>query len=263
MSVGRLDSELVARGLALSRTKAQRLISEGHIRVAGKTVTKPAAIVTAADEIEVSAHDTDVSRGAKKLRAALATWSLPIRGAECVDLGASTGGFSQVLLEHGASSVVALDVGHSQLDPRLSLDPGLKSFEGVNVVSLTEQWWRANSLPQPSVVVADLSFISLRKVIPVIVGMWGVHSHYVVLVKPQFEVGRGALVGGIVKDARRRLGAVTAVAEEFGQWGVPVRGVIHSPISGEKGNLEYLLYASATVGPHQTEWDGSIATPEN
>lgn len=259
MTTDRLDRELVTRGLVSSRTKAQRLISEGHVVVDGVTETKASREVDASVHIDITVADTDVGRGAKKLRHSLDLIPIPVKGSLCADVGASTGGFTQVLLEHGATQVIALDVGHDQLDPTLRDDPRVVNREGVSVLELSPQWWSSEGFPSPvDVVVADLSFISLVHAIPPMVSTFGVHSHYLVLVKPQFEVGRGHTVKGVVKDSSRRAGAVRNVAQVFHDLGVPVRALLCSPLTGEKGNVEYLMYASATSSVYPAEWDGAI-----
>jgi 23S rRNA (cytidine1920-2'-O)/16S rRNA (cytidine1409-2'-O)-methyltransferase len=259
VSSSRLDLALVERGLVASRTKAQRLVARGVVRVNGDVNLKPSTPIDTADRIDVDEPDVDVGRGAIKLRAALDRWSLPIAGANCVDLGASTGGFTQVLLEVGANSVVAIDVGHDQLHPTLRDDPRVFSWEGQSVLELTGELWRSQGLPADvRVIVADLSFVSLGAVAKPIASLFGVHSHFVLLVKPQFEVGRGKTTRGVVRDGRLREQALRGVVDAWREEGVPARDVICSPITGEKGNVEYLLYASATSSVHPAEWDGYI-----
>ncbi|MEX2441023.1 MAG: SAM-dependent methyltransferase, partial [Pontimonas sp.] len=185
MSATRLDVALVVRGLASTRTKAQRLIAQGLVRVAGHPATKPALAVAHDTVIDIVAGGTesergDVGRGAVKLRAALSRWAPPVRGSVCVDVGASTGGFTQVLLEWGATAVIALDVGHGQLDPALRAQARVTNLEGVHAGHICASWWQEQALPAPvGVVVADVSFISLTKIIPALVDTFGVHSHYV------------------------------------------------------------------------------------
>lgn len=259
MSSSRLDLALVERGLASSRTKAQRLIIRGVITVNGGVIDKPSRLVETDDHIVCHEPDRDVGRGASKLRAAIERWGLPVDGAHCVDLGASTGGFTQVLLEAGAAAVVAIDVGHDQLHPTLRDDPRVFSWEGQSVLELTRELWEAKGLPTDvRVVVADLSFVSVGAVAKPIASLFGVHTHYVLLVKPQFEVGRGKTTRGVVRDERLREQALRDVVDAWRDAGVPARDVICSPITGEKGNVEYLLYASATSSVHPAEWDGHI-----
>jgi len=255
----RLDRALVERGLVPTRTKAQRLIERGVVTVDDAVVTKTSLPVAQESVIVVTEPDTDVGRGALKLRAALDYWPIPLEGVSAVDLGASTGGFTQVLLESGAHTVVSIDVGHGQLHPSLANDPRVLSWEGQNILELTRAIWQEKEMPQDvSVVVADLSFVSLRAIVAPALELFGVHNHYLLLVKPQFEVGRGGVHRGIVKDEQARQDAVAKVAEAWAEAEVTVRGVIPSPITGEKGNVEYLLYASATPSVYPAEWDGQI-----
>lgn len=264
MSATRLDVALVLRGLASTRTKAQRLITQGFVLVAGQPATKPSLSVahdTVIDLVVGGAESErgDVGRGAIKLRAALSRWEPPVEGSVCVDVGASTGGFTQVLLEWGATAVIALDVGHGQLDSSLRAQARVTNLEGVHAAHICASWWQEQALPAPvEVVVADVSFISLTKIIPALVETFGVHSHYVLLLKPQFEVGKGGVAQGVVKDVARREAAVHTVASCLEQYGVTPRDVIASPITGEKGNVEYLVYASATSSVHPAEWEKAV-----
>lgn len=259
MSAERLDRAIVARRLVDTRTKAQRLIADGKVTVNGTVVTKASLAVSDADQIELLESDSDVGRGAKKLRQALGHWAISVEGLVGADLGASTGGFSQVLLEAGASSVVAIDVGHDQLHPVVAEDSRVINIEGQSVLDLSAEWWVANALPEPvGIVVADLSFVSLQKVIPVAVSTFGVHSDYVFLVKPQFEVGKGRTSHGVVKDVPRRDQSVRDVAQAFVDSGVRVSDVIASPITGERGNVEYLMLASNDSQRYPAEWSGRI-----
>lgn len=240
----RLDVALVGRGLVPSRTKAKRLIESAGVLVNGRPVTSVSTRVTESDRVEVTVPDSDVGRGAVKLRAALTAFPVPVEGCIAADIGASTGGFTQALLEAGATRVVALDVGHGQLDPRLLGDPRVINREGVHAAHLSSVWWQENGLPTPvSVVVVDVSFISVLKIVEPLVETFGVHSHYVFLVKPQFEVGRAGIDRGVVKDVRMREEALERVVTLLGDRGLVVHGVIDSPIAGESGNVEYLVHA--------------------
>jgi 23S rRNA (cytidine1920-2'-O)/16S rRNA (cytidine1409-2'-O)-methyltransferase len=251
MSARRLDTELVARGLARSRTQAQALVRDGLVRLEGKTVTRPATPVGPEQELSVEPDPTATSawitrgwvgRGAVKLDAALQAWEpqgLRVRGRRCLDVGASTGGFTQVLLEHGAASVVALDVGHGQLDPRLVADPRVTDLSGTNVRTVS-----TSDVGGPvGVVVGDLSFISLRLVLPVLPGLVDDDADLVLLVKPQFEVGREALGSeGVVRSARARRDVLLAVTARAREQGLAVLDLARSPLTGEAGNVEYLLW---------------------
>ena len=184
----RLDLELVARGLADSRSRAQLLIKEERVEVAGETVGAPAYKVDAETPIRITDPLPYVSRAALKLRAALDRFAIDVAGAICLDIGASTGGFTQLLVERGAARVYAVDVGHGQMHPKVLGLPQVRSFEGVNARNLT-----AEQVREPvDLIVCDASFISLKKVLPTPLGLAGPRAHLVALVKPQFEVGRQA-----------------------------------------------------------------------
>jgi 23S rRNA (cytidine1920-2'-O)/16S rRNA (cytidine1409-2'-O)-methyltransferase len=240
----RLDQALVERGLVDSRSKAQGLIRDGVVSVSGRVVTKPSRQVTETDDVSMSVVSVDVGRGAIKLRHALDYFALDVAGATVVDVGASTGGFTQVCLDQGASHVVAIDVGHGQLDARLVSDPRVTDLEGLNILEITPPWWSARGLPTGvSVVVADLSFISLQKVIPQLVTLFP-DADVVLLVKPQFEVGKGKTRGGVVPYDRDREEALTRVMDVCRLHGFTQVSSTVSPIEGKKGNVEYLVYSS-------------------
>lgn len=225
------------------------------MRVDGVPARKPSEAVTDASTIEVDGDTGDVSRGARKLRAALETWPVAVEGALAVDVGASTGGFTQVLLEKGARRVVALDVGHDQLAPVLREDPRVIDVQGVNARELTPKSLEdASGVDErPSVVVADLSFISLTLVLPAIAGVLAGRGEAVVLVKPQFEVGRQGVREGIVTDPGLRSEAVMTVLWSAFDAGLRTRGVLPSPIPGTKGNTELLAWFGAD-GPDPSHW---------
>jgi 23S rRNA (cytidine1920-2'-O)/16S rRNA (cytidine1409-2'-O)-methyltransferase len=212
--------------------------------VSGRLVTKPSHQVTVDDDLSLSVSSVDVGRGAIKLRHALDHFGVGLSGLTVVDVGASTGGFTQVCLDSGASHVVAIDVGHGQLDARLVSDSRVTNLEGVNILEVTPDWWSAQGLPEDvGVVVADLSFISLQKVIPKLVTLFPT-ADLVLLVKPQFEVGRGKTRGGIVTDETDRQEALAKVLDSCRAEGFThVRSTL-SPIEGKKGNVEYLVYSS-------------------
>ena len=249
----RLDQALTRLGLVESRTKAQRLIADGDVLVNGVVHTKPSTEVIDSDILELASGHEYVGRAARKLIEALDRWHIDVSGASCLDVGASTGGFTEVLLERGARSVVALDVGHDQLHPRLREDSRVLSFEGVNARNLTPGWWSEHDLPVVSIVVADVSFISLTQILP------SVHScapgaEWVVLIKPQFEVGRERVAGGIVTQAVDRERAIHRVMECAEGLGLVVHGILPSPIAGESGNHEYLCWLSSGKSANQTQW---------
>ncbi len=243
----RLDAELVERGLARSRARAAELIRAGMIRVDGRVATKPSAPVCEGallESTEAADQAQWVGRAAYKLLAALEEFGpqgLLVTGRRCLDIGASTGGFTQVLLHHGAAHVTALDVGHGQLAAHLADDHRVIERSGTNIRDVTA----ADLGGRFDLLVADLSFISLRLVLPVMADLAVEDADLVILVKPQFEVGRERLgKGGIVRDPATRLAALRDVLTVAGQTGLTVRGVRTSPLPGTAGNVEYLGWLS-------------------
>jgi 23S rRNA (cytidine1920-2'-O)/16S rRNA (cytidine1409-2'-O)-methyltransferase len=268
LSRRRLDSELVRRGLARSRDQAAELIDAGRVRVGGLQAGKAATQVEAAAAIIVSAADRAddpgyVSRGAHKLAGALAAFGgLDPRGRRCLDAGASTGGFTDVLLRAGAAHVVAVDVGYGQLAWSLRTDGRVTVVERCNIRDLTPEHVAAPDGEPPSLVVADLSFISLRLVLAPIRLVVTADADSVVLVKPQFEVGKGKVgAGGVVRDPLLRAAAVRDVAGGAGALGLGVMGVTASPLPGPSGNVEYFLWLRAGAPP-LTEADLTRAIAE-
>ena len=236
----RLDLEMARRGLALSREKAQRLILAGRVRVNSRPAAKPDLRVDAATPIMVVGPTNEyASRGAYKLLHALDHFAVNVKDRLALDVGASTGGFTDVLLQRGAAHVVALDVGYGQLIERLRTDPRVTVLDRTNIRYVT-----AAALPyEPDLVVVDTSFISLTLVLPAITRLAATIADIIVLIKPQFEVGRGNVGrGGIVRDAAQRQRAVDQVVATAGQLGLEVRGVIESPIRGASGNQEFLSH---------------------
>jgi 23S rRNA (cytidine1920-2'-O)/16S rRNA (cytidine1409-2'-O)-methyltransferase len=260
MAEARLDVVLTERGLARSRSHAAKLIADGLVTVDGHGVVKPSAKVADDQRVEVAGADEYVSRGAHKLVGALDTFDVPVQGRVAMDVGASTGGFSQVLLERDARLVIAIDVGHGQLAPQLSREPRLRSFEGVNARTLTPETLSGllGEPLRPDLVVGDLSFISLRTVLAALVGTAADGADFVLLVKPQFEVGRTGIREGIVRDAALRADAVANVLWAAQDLGVGTAGIVSSPIVGSQGNHEYLVWLSATTGTNPTEWLNEI-----
>ena len=251
----RLDALLAARGLAKSRTAAAKLIQAGRVTVAGAAVVKPSTPVRPAAPIEVDTADEWVSRAARKLVGALDAFDIDPSGRVALDVGASTGGFTQVLLHRGARRVVALDVGHGQLDPMVALDPRVVVVEGVNARNLTAESYRAldAEASETSLVVGDLSFISLRLVLPALAEAVPADD-FVLLVKPQFEVGRGGVREGIVRDPALRNDALMNVLWAAWDTGLGTTGLAASPIVGTHGNHEYLVRLQRGVGGNPTEW---------
>lgn len=232
------------------------MIAEGLVTVDGSPVVKPSAMVLESSVVEVAATDHYVSRAAHKLSAALDAFAVTVDGSIALDLGASTGGFTQVLLERGAKRVIALDVGHGQLSPLIRNDERVVVIEGENARNLTQARLAeiAPGVELPNLVVADLSFISLGLILPAIVEAVGTNVDIVALIKPQFEVGRGGIKEGIVREAGLRDDAVTGVLWSAWDVGLGTAGVISSPIAGSAGNHEYLAWFSTSAGSNPTEW---------
>ena len=238
----RADVFLVEQGYARSRSEAQAAIRLGRVRADGMTLSKPSQTILPGAVIDYEKPHPFVSRGGVKLVAALDHFGLSPEGRVCLDLGASTGGFTQVLLQRGAAHVYALDVGHGQMDESLVHDPRVTARDGFNVRELT-----ATDLPRSvTAITADLSFISLKLALPPALSLAASGTWAVMLVKPQFEAGRDAIgKGGIVRDPVVREAALTGIADFVaGQADWRVLGRIESPIEGGDGNVEYLLAAS-------------------
>ncbi|WP_254791831.1 TlyA family RNA methyltransferase [Curtobacterium sp. MCBA15_013] len=251
----RLDALLASRGLAKSRTAASKLIQDGRVTVAGTAIVKPSAPVRPSAPIHVAGADEWVSRAALKLLGALDTFGVDPSDRVALDVGASTGGFTQVLLSRGARRVVALDVGHGQVDPLVALDSRVAVVEGTNARNLTAESYLAldPAAAETSLVVGDLSFISLRLVLPALVESVPADD-FVLLVKPQFEVGRGGVREGIVRDPALRNDALMNVLWAAWDLGLGTSGLAASPIVGTHGNHEYLARFQRDVGTNPTEW---------
>jgi 23S rRNA (cytidine1920-2'-O)/16S rRNA (cytidine1409-2'-O)-methyltransferase len=238
----RLDVALVERGLAPSRSRARDLIKYGRVRVDHEVCTKPAAAIGGAAELTLEPGTAvSVSRGATKLAAALDAFSLDPAGRIALDIGASTGGFTEVLLARGAAKVYAVDVGHGQLHERIKSDPRVVALEGLDARSLSRA-----AIPDPvTAIVADVSFISLTKALGPALALAAPGAWLAALIKPQFEAGREHVgKGGIVRDAAARQAAVDRVtAWVAGEACWSVAGVVPSPILGGSGNEEFLLGA--------------------
>jgi len=245
----RLDAELVRRGLARSREQAGELVAAGRVTVAGQRAALAATQVSRDAPIAIA--DTGepgyVSRGGHKLAGALAVFGpagLAVAGRDCLDAGASTGGFTDVLLRAGATHVGAADVGYGQLAWSLRTDPRVTVLDRVNVRTLE------NVTPAPGLVVADLSFISLTLVLPALVACADADADFVLLVKPQFEVGKGRVgSGGVVREAANRADAVRRVTGAASELGLGVLGVTASPLPGPAGNVEYFVWLRRGAPP--------------
>ncbi|KGF67711.1 hemolysin [Hoeflea sp. BAL378] len=237
----RLDQILVRRGLYDSRSRARDAIARGAVRVDGQVASKPGQLVEMAAEIALDdPARAYVSRAALKLRAGLEAFGFDPKGRACLDIGASTGGFTQVLLEAGAQHVIAVDVGHGQLHPTLAADPRVSNLEGVNARELAREHLEGREI---GVVVSDVSFISLRLALPPALDLAAPGAIAVLLVKPQFEAGRAAIgKGGLLRDPAQG----PAIAADLAAWlgGLPgwrAVGPVPSPIEGQDGNHEFLI----------------------
>jgi 23S rRNA (cytidine1920-2'-O)/16S rRNA (cytidine1409-2'-O)-methyltransferase len=247
----RLDTELVRRGLARSREHAAELVAAGRVQLRGTRAEKPAAMVDPAEPVRVIEAEGDeyVSRGGHKLAGALAAFApigLTVAGRRCLDAGASTGGFTDVLLRQGAATVIAVDVGYGQIAWGLRNDSRVTVLERTNVRGLTP-----DAIGGPvDLTVADLSFISLRLVLPALVGCTAIDGDLVPMVKPQFEVGRERVgAGGVVRDPALRAEAVLDVAAAAQTLGLGVAGAAVSPLPGPSGNVEFFLWLRRGAPP--------------
>ncbi|MGY1714892.1 TlyA family RNA methyltransferase [Geodermatophilus sp. SYSU D01106] len=245
----RLDAELVRRGLARSREHAVALISEGRVAVAGQAANKPATGVDPATPVVVRTDPDEqrwVSRGAHKLLGALEAFPVEVAGRRALDAGASTGGFTEVLLSRGAREVVAVDVGYGELAWSLRTDERVRVHERTNVRTLAPE-----DVGGPAeLVVADLSFISLRLVLPALTACATAEADLLPMVKPQFEVGRERLgAGGVVRDPAHRADAVLTVARAATELGWGTAGVVASPLPGPSGNVEFFLWLRRDAPP--------------
>jgi len=247
----RIDNLLVERGLADSRTKAQAMVMAGVVLVNDQRVEKASEQFPTDSQIRIKHADDPTSRyvgrGGLKLEAALREFQIDVRGAVCLDVGASTGGFTDCLLQNGAAKVFAIDVGHNQIDWRLRNDPRVEVREGVNARYLKPEDFPVNEgfLINFDLAVVDVSFISITKILPAVVPLLRPNASLVVLIKPQFEVGRAEVgSGGIVRNEQKRLRVVAEVNQFASTLELKVEGVIESPITGAEGNVEYLAHYS-------------------
>jgi 23S rRNA (cytidine1920-2'-O)/16S rRNA (cytidine1409-2'-O)-methyltransferase len=256
----RLDIELVRRGLAGSRAEAQAAVAAGRVTVAGNPATKAASLVADDAAVHViGAARRYVSRGGEKLRSALDRFDVDPLDIDCLDAGASTGGFTDCLLQAGAARVVAIDVGYGQLAWAIRNDPRVTVMERTNARSL-----RPEDLPfVPGLVVADLSFISLRAVLPALVAVSDHDAEFVLLVKPQFEAGRADVgSGGVVRDPTVWRRVLAEVMETCRERRVGVRGIIVSPLRGPAGNVEFLLHGRRGVDDAPFDLDAVVVGGE-
>lgn len=255
----RLDAELVRRGLARSRQQAAELVVAGRVSVRGQVASKPATQVDLADPLvvaEAGAGPEYVSRGAHKLVGALDAFGVDPAGRRCLDAGASTGGFTDVLLRRGASHVVAVDVGYGQLAWSLRSDDRVTVLDRTNIRTLEPE----AVAPPPGLVVADLSFISLTLVLTPLRACCAPDADLLLMVKPQFEVGRDRLgAGGVVRDPALRAEAVVGVADAARAAGLDVHGVVASPLPGPSGNVEYFVHLRPHVDGEVPPSPGTVS----
>jgi 23S rRNA (cytidine1920-2'-O)/16S rRNA (cytidine1409-2'-O)-methyltransferase len=251
----RLDAELVRRGLAGSRAEAQEAVRAGHVTFRGAPATKSTTLVGSDEALAMAGPSRPfVSRGGEKLAAALDAFEIDPSGRDCLDAGASTGGFTDCLLQRGAQHVVAMDVGYGQLAWELRIDPRVTVMEKTNVREL-----QADLLPyRPSLVTADLSFISLRLAAGALILVTEPLADLVLLIKPQFEAERGQVRGGVVRDPAVWRRSIEEVADATRAAGAPGHGLIVSPLKGPAGNVEFLLHARTGAEAGTLDIDGAI-----
>jgi 23S rRNA (cytidine1920-2'-O)/16S rRNA (cytidine1409-2'-O)-methyltransferase len=243
----RIDKLLVERGLAESRTKAQAIVMAGAVLANEQRIAKPSDLIPIDAEIRVKGAEDPaaryVGRGGVKLEAALREFQINVRDFVCLDVGASTGGFTDCLLQHGVRKVTAVDVGHNQIDWRLRSDERVEVREGINARYLQPQDFET----QFDLVVMDVSFISATKVLPAIVPLLKNDGRLITLIKPQFEVGRAEVgKGGIVREPEKHARVIDEVNGVASSLGMTVQGVIESPLRGADGNVEFLAHYEKT-----------------
>ena len=235
----RIDVALVERGLFASRAKAREAIEAGLVRVDGRRIEKPSEPVDAASRIDAAAPYRWVSRGGVKLEAALDAFAIDPQGLACLDIGASTGGFTHVLLERGAAHVLCVDVGTGQLHPSIARDPRVTSREQTDARNLAVSDLRA----PPALIVVDVSFISLERILPHVLGLAAPRAKLVALIKPQFEAGPDHVRKGVVRDAGIHAAVCAKIEKLVAASGWRRLGLIPSPIAGGDGNREFLVGA--------------------
>jgi 23S rRNA (cytidine1920-2'-O)/16S rRNA (cytidine1409-2'-O)-methyltransferase len=255
----RIDAVLADRGFFPSRSAAAGAVRAGEVRVGqdGPVALRPSQLVELEADLIVDPGPRFVSRGGIKLDNALAALGIDVSGRDCLDVGASTGGFTDCLLQHGAAHVAALDVGYGQIDVRLREDPRVTVIERLNVRELAPE-----DLPfRPELATVDVSFISLIKVLPAVARCLAPHGDVLAMVKPQFEVGRERVTKGVVRDVGDRREAIRRVATAVAELGLPVRGFASSGLPGPKGNLETFVWCGGEGLPLQ-DLDAAILQVE-
>ena len=252
----RLDTLVVQRGLVESRERAKQLILAGEVIVSGNAQVKPGHLISLDAEIVVKQPPRYVSRGGLKLEKALQVFQVDVRGSVAIDVGASTGGFTDCLLQHDAKFVYAVDVGHGQLAWKIRQDPRVCVIEGTNIRTID-----VNRFESPvKVGVVDVSFISLQKVLPIVTQIVDPTGDVLVLVKPQFEAGREHVgKGGVVRDARVHLQILRDLIQFIHGLDQSIMGISHSPIRGPAGNVEYLIWYKTGTEGASVDWDKRAA----
>lgn len=258
----RLDRVLVELGTFESRNRAAEAVSAGTVSVDGKAATKPSTKIMSGQIVALTDAQTYVSRAAKKLVHGLRIFSVDPENKLCIDVGASTGGFTQVLLEKGARRVVSLDVGHGQLAETLRNDPRVEVVEGFNARNLNEEeFYRLNGARRlPELLVTDVSFISVTLLFDAFKSVTKKGADLIVLVKPQFEVGKNKIKNGVVKDIRLHQEVLETVSLKASDTGFTLKDLVRSPVVGTAGNVEYLLHMVNESSKFQTQWIEKIKT---
>ncbi len=244
--MARLDAELVSRGIARSRQRAKEMIQAGSISVNGSSITKASAEVSPDDVIESSEEELYVGRGALKLEKAAAEFGLDFDGKTCIDIGASTGGFTDLMLSRGAAKVFAVDVGHGQLAEKLRSDPRVVNMEGTDIRTVSAEDLGGCA----DIITVDVSFISLKMILPKVYELLKENACAAVLIKPQFEAGRsGISKNGIVKDRKVHLRVLREIDEFARETGFVCEKYTYSPVKGGSGNIEYLVKLCRSGAP--------------
>ncbi|MCR4861693.1 MAG: TlyA family RNA methyltransferase [Ruminococcus sp.] len=244
--MARLDAELVSRGIARSRQRAKEMIQAGSISVNGSSITKASAEVSPDDVIESSEEELYVGRGALKLEKAAAEFGLDFDGKTCIDIGASTGGFTDLMLSRGAAKVFAVDVGHGQLAEKLRSDPRVVNMEGTDIRTVSAEDLGGCA----DIITVDVSFISLKMILPKVYELLNENACAAVLIKPQFEAGRsGISKNGIVKDRKVHLRVLREIDEFARETGFVCEKYTYSPVKGGSGNIEYLVKLCRSGAP--------------
>ena len=252
----RLDILVVRRGLVESRERAKQLILAGEVIVSGSSQVKPGQLISSEAEIVVKQPPRYVSRGGLKLEKALQVFQADVRGKVAIDVGASTGGFTDCLLQHGAKFVYAVDVGHGQLAWKLRQDPRVCVIEGTNIRTIDLNRFEA----AVKVGVVDVSFISLQKVLPIVTQIVDPMGDVLALIKPQFEAGRKHVgKGGVVRNARVHLQVLCDLIQFIHGRDQSVMGISHSPIRGPAGNIEYLIWFKTETEGASVDWEKRAA----